>query len=211
MANLNMVNMSSLAFHIWQHLKDHRNETQLHHLSSIPSVLIAKTLQTHDQWPQTYHPIYSTYWVNSWYNINLDTIFSHRSLCNGYRITYTSWIGDLLLLLLLVLTCQISMPTITTRFYVIYYCGWWCRGSTLLQMWWQGQTAYKTLQESWPAYGTRTYIDRELTEATDAYIRSSYMWIIGYHIQNPGNTIMYILSAVRLRIKPAVAPLCIDW
>ena len=42
MANLNVVNMSSLDFCIWQHLKDHRNETQLHHLSSIPSVPIAQ-------------------------------------------------------------------------------------------------------------------------------------------------------------------------
>ena len=42
MANLNMVNISLLDFCIWQHLKDHRNETQLHHLSSIPSVPIAQ-------------------------------------------------------------------------------------------------------------------------------------------------------------------------
>ena len=42
MANLNMVNISSLDFHMWQHLKDHRNETQLHLLSSIPSVPIAQ-------------------------------------------------------------------------------------------------------------------------------------------------------------------------
>ena len=38
MANLNMVNMSSLDFHIWQH----GNETQLHHLLSIPSAPIAQ-------------------------------------------------------------------------------------------------------------------------------------------------------------------------
>ena len=38
MANLNMVNMSSLDFHIWQHLEKDQNETQLHHLASIPSV-----------------------------------------------------------------------------------------------------------------------------------------------------------------------------
>ena len=37
MANLNIVNMSSLEFHIWQHLEKHQNETQLHHLASIPS------------------------------------------------------------------------------------------------------------------------------------------------------------------------------
>ena len=42
MANLNMVNISSLNFCIWQHLKDHRNETQLHHLSGIPSVPISQ-------------------------------------------------------------------------------------------------------------------------------------------------------------------------
>ena len=38
MANLNMVNMSSIDFHIWQHLEKHQSETQLHHLASIPSV-----------------------------------------------------------------------------------------------------------------------------------------------------------------------------
>ena len=38
MANLNMVNMSSFNFHIWQHLEKHQNEPQLHHLASIPSV-----------------------------------------------------------------------------------------------------------------------------------------------------------------------------
>ena len=123
-ANLNMVNMSSLDFCIWQHLKDHRNETQLHHLSSIPSVPITQLYKHMISGQWTYHPLYITYWVSRWYSINLDTIFSHRSLHNGYRITYTSHIGDLLLLFLLVLTCQISTLTFTTRFYVIYYCGW---------------------------------------------------------------------------------------
>ena len=42
MANLNMANISSLDFDMWQHLKDRRNKTQLHHLSSIPSVPIAQ-------------------------------------------------------------------------------------------------------------------------------------------------------------------------
>ena len=165
------------------------------------------TLQTHDKWQWTYDPFYITCWVNRWYSINLDTIFSHRSLCNGYRITYTSQIGDLLLLLLLVLTCQISTLTFTIRFYMIYYCGWWCRGSTLLQdVMARPNSLQDLMQESWPAYAMGTYTDRELIEATDTVIRSSCMQIIGYHIQNPGNTIMYILSVVRLRIRPAVAP-----
>ena len=36
------------------------------------------------------------------------------------------------------------------RYYMTYYCGWWCRGSTHLQMWQQGWTAYsKTSGELW--------------------------------------------------------------
>ena len=38
MANLNMISISSLNFHIWQHLEQHQNESQLQHLASIPSV-----------------------------------------------------------------------------------------------------------------------------------------------------------------------------
>ena len=37
-ANLNMINMSSLDFHIWQHSEKLQNESQLQHLASIPSV-----------------------------------------------------------------------------------------------------------------------------------------------------------------------------
>ena len=40
--SLNIINISSLEFRIWQHLEDHRNETQLHHLVNIPSVPIDK-------------------------------------------------------------------------------------------------------------------------------------------------------------------------
>ena len=39
-ANLNMINISYLEFRIWQHLKDHWNGTQPHHLVNIPSVPI---------------------------------------------------------------------------------------------------------------------------------------------------------------------------
>ena len=38
MANLNTVNISSLDFHVWQHLEKHQNKSQLQHLASIPSV-----------------------------------------------------------------------------------------------------------------------------------------------------------------------------
>ena len=45
MANLNMINMSSLDFHIWQHLKDQRNETQLQHSATIPLIPVNKIYQ----------------------------------------------------------------------------------------------------------------------------------------------------------------------
>ena len=38
MANIHKINISSLDFHIWQHLEKHWNESQLQHLASIPSV-----------------------------------------------------------------------------------------------------------------------------------------------------------------------------
>ena len=47
----------------------------------------------------------------------------------------------------------------------------------------------------------------ELTEATDAVISSYCMQIIGIHFQNPWITEMYILSVVRLRIRPDVTTL----
>ena len=45
MANLNMINISSLDFHVWQHLKDQRNEAQLQHLATIPSIPVNKIYQ----------------------------------------------------------------------------------------------------------------------------------------------------------------------
>ena len=44
-ANLHMTNISSLDFHIWQHLRDHRNETQLQHLTTIPSIPVNNIYQ----------------------------------------------------------------------------------------------------------------------------------------------------------------------
>ena len=42
MANLNMINISSVTFCIWQHLEKHQNESQLQHLASIPSVQVGQ-------------------------------------------------------------------------------------------------------------------------------------------------------------------------
>ena len=118
------------------------------------------TLQSHGEGHSTCYTFF-TWRVNRRYRFTLDTLFTYRSLCNGYRISYTNRFGNILLLFLLVSTCQISMLTFTTRYHAIYNCGWWCRDSTHLQMWWQGLTACNTLQESWPAYRAYTYTDRE--------------------------------------------------
>ena len=42
MANLHMINISSPDFCIWQHLEKHQNESQLQHLTSIPSVPVGQ-------------------------------------------------------------------------------------------------------------------------------------------------------------------------
>ena len=42
MVNLNMITISSVNFHIWQHLQMHWNESQLQHLASIPLVLVGQ-------------------------------------------------------------------------------------------------------------------------------------------------------------------------
>ena len=158
MANLNMINISSMNFQIWWHLENHQNESQLQHLASIPSVPVGQLYSHMAKGIQHITPFTegSTGDIDS-----ICTVFPYRSLCNSCRITNTRRIRDLLLLFLLVSTCQISAPTFTTRYLTIYNCGWWCRGSTHLQMWWQGLTAYKTSWESGPAYRAYTYTDRE--------------------------------------------------
>ena len=45
MANLHMINVSSLNFHIWQCLGDNRSEIQLEHLTTIPLIPVHKIYQ----------------------------------------------------------------------------------------------------------------------------------------------------------------------
>ena len=42
MANLNMINISSMNFCMWQHLDKHQYESQLQHMVSIPSVPVGQ-------------------------------------------------------------------------------------------------------------------------------------------------------------------------
>ena len=123
-AKLNTVNISALEFRIWQHLEDHWNGTLLHHPGQYTFRTHWQALQADDYQWQTCEPISFYWWVNRRNSFSLHTIFSCRSLHNGYSIAHISGIRDTLLLLLLVLTCQISALTFTIRFYMIYYCGW---------------------------------------------------------------------------------------
>ena len=83
MANLNMINISSLNIWVWQHLDKHWESATTfgqHNLSSIRT-----TLQPHNYRHST-HYIPFIYRVNRRYRFNLDTVLTYRSLCDGYRI-----------------------------------------------------------------------------------------------------------------------------
>ena len=45
MANIQIINISALHFHIWQHLGNNRSDTQLQHLATIPSIPVHKIYQ----------------------------------------------------------------------------------------------------------------------------------------------------------------------
>ena len=88
MANIHMINISSLDFCIWQHLEKHQNDSQLQHLASIPSVPVGQ-LYSHMakgiQHITPFSPEESTGDTDSIWTL----VYTYRSLCNGYRIAYT--------------------------------------------------------------------------------------------------------------------------
>ena len=45
MANLQLINITALHFHVWQHLGNNQSDTQLQHLVTIPSILVHKVYQ----------------------------------------------------------------------------------------------------------------------------------------------------------------------
>ena len=113
MANLRAINITALHFCIWQHMGWNCSDTQLQHLASIPSVPV--------------HQVYN-HLLNS--SLHLDTLqhgtvrrYRHSvehvhppsNIRFSFRTTYTSRNRIILLLFLLVLTCQNSAPTFTIR------------------------------------------------------------------------------------------------
>ena len=45
MANLRLINITALHFHIWQHLGNNQSDVQLQHLVTIPSIPVHKVYQ----------------------------------------------------------------------------------------------------------------------------------------------------------------------
>ena len=83
MANLNMINISSMNFCIWQHLEKPQNESQLQYLASIPSVQVGQ-LYRHIQHITPFSPEESTGDTES-----IWTLFSHTGvyvMATGSRI-----------------------------------------------------------------------------------------------------------------------------
>ena len=114
MANLHIINISAQDFCIWKHLGSNRSEAQLQHLTTIPSIPVHKIYQ---------HLLNNTLPImpfdmdkeSTEHTNSIWTVFTYRDVCYSYRIAHTSRIRLILLLLLLVPTCQNSMLTFTTR------------------------------------------------------------------------------------------------
>ena len=115
MANLHTINILAQDFCIWKHLGNNRSDVQLQHLTTIPLIPVHKIYQ---------HLLNNTLPIMP-FDMNKEStehtlvpsglLFSHPGDIHfSYRITYTSRTRLILLLLLLVPTCQISMPTFTT-------------------------------------------------------------------------------------------------
>ena len=114
MVNLHVVNVSALDFCIWQHLGDNRSETQLQPLPTTSSILVHKIYQHMINGTQYIMPFNMT--DESTEDTDLIwTLLSHTGMyITAIGLLIPAGLG-LFLLLLLVLTCQISVLTFTTR------------------------------------------------------------------------------------------------
>ena len=110
MAKPHMINISAQDFHIWRHLGNNRNDVQLQHLATIPSIPVHNIYQ---------HLLNNTlplmpFNIDKESSDNTNSIWTPRDIHFSYRIAYTSRIRLILLLFLLVSACQISAPNFTT-------------------------------------------------------------------------------------------------
>ena len=87
-AKLNMINISALDFHIWQHLENPQNETLLQDLASIPSVPVN---QLYKHMISSTNPItpFTSHVESTGDTVSIWTLFSHTGV-------YVMPIGSLL-------------------------------------------------------------------------------------------------------------------
>ena len=113
MANLQMINISAYNFGIWQHLGSNRSDMQLQHLTTKPSISVHKIYQ---HLLNSTMPIVPLNTESSGNTDSIWTLFAHPGIyVSATGLAYTSRNWPILLLLLLVSTCQISALTFTTR------------------------------------------------------------------------------------------------
>ena len=113
MANLQAINITTLHFCIWQHLGNNHSDTQLQHLPTILSIPVHKVYQ--HLLNGTLQLIPFNFQTIRRYRYSIELVHPPRNICFSFGIIHTSRNWIILLLFLWVLTCQISMPTFTTR------------------------------------------------------------------------------------------------
>ena len=121
-ANLNMMNISSLEFLVWQHLEDHWNQTQLCKLADVPGVPVAH-LYKHVIDNSGHILLFNLADESVDDPAPIWTLFSHTGI-------YVTAIGSLIptglgifCCFFLVPTCHLSMLTFLIRFFMTYCCG----------------------------------------------------------------------------------------
>ena len=194
-ANLNMINISVLDFHVWQHLENHQNETQLQHLAIIPLVSVNQLYKCMISGITPITPFTSPE-ESTGDTVSIWTLFSHTGV---YVMAISSLIPARLGIFCCYffwsqparLACQPLQPG-TMQYTIvdddveaasIYRCNGRAKKPTR-------PCKNHGLHMEWvPTWMSNRWV-----------ISSSCMQIIEIHFQNPGNTEMYIISVVRLRI-----------
>ena len=188
--NINIINISSPEFRIWQHLEDHWNETQLHHLVNIPSVPIDQLYKHMISSNRPITPFMSTdESVDK--TASIWTLFSHTGI-------YVTAIGLLI-------------PVGLGIFHCYFF---WCQPASLACWPLQSGSMWHTVVvdddvEAAPIYRCngkagqpliRPWENHDLhmeweptqtesTEATNTVKSRSCIWIIWHNFQNQGNMI----------------------
>ena len=87
-ASIHVINISSLDFHVWHHFENCHNDTQLQHLSTIPSILVRK-LYLHLQNSSHHITPFATTDESADNTDSIWTLFSHTGI-------YVTAIGSLI-------------------------------------------------------------------------------------------------------------------